>query len=178
VEEVALEVLDPVDVGQLRLGQTAGTEDQGRRRDRAGAGRAGDLHGPAAGGLVPGRVVEPGVEVEPVQRAGPLGDPADVLLDLGARGVGAAPLRVGRERERVQLARYIAGGARVGVVAPGAADLGGLLDHEEVALAVLLELDRGAKSREPGTDDEMVDLLVSRTHSHAPTVLPLLNNRQ
>ena len=65
-----------------------------------------------------------------------------------------------RERERVELARDVAGRAGVGVVAPGAADVGALLDDDEVGLAVLLELDRGAEAGEAGADDEVVDVRV------------------
>ena len=87
-------------------------------------------------------------------------DLLEVGLDLRLRGVRRRPVGVARERERVELARHVAGGAGVGVVAPRAADVGAALDDDEVALAVLLELDGGAQAGEPGPDDQVVDAVV------------------
>ena len=50
--------------------------------------------------------------------------------------------------------RDVAGAARVGVVPPGAADVLGLLQDDEVVPAGLLELDRHAEPGEPGADDD------------------------
>ena len=48
----------------------------------------------------------------------------------------------------------VAGAARVGVVPPGAADVLGLLQDDEVVDAGLLQLDRHAEPGEPGADDD------------------------
>ena len=154
VEHLALEGLDALDLGQLRLREAAGAADH-----RAGGVRAaGRLHHPALPGVVPGRVLGEGVEDEPVQGAGPLGHPLDVGLDLRLRGEGPRPVGVGREGVRVELARHVALRAGVGVVAPGAADVVALLDHHEVGLTGLLELDRRTEPGEAGPDDQVVDL--------------------
>ena len=51
--------------------------------------------------------------------------------------------------------------------------VGALLEHDEVALAVLLELDRGAQAGEARADDDVVDMMLGPTH--AATLLALLN---
>ena len=138
VEELALEVVDAVDVGQPRLGEAAGADDQ-RASAVTVARRPVRVRPPSAGRRSSQRgVLDGGVEDEPVEDAGPRGDLLEVGLDLRLRGEGDRPVGVGRERERVELARDVAGRAGVGVVAPGAADVGALLDDEEVGLAVLL----------------------------------------
>ena len=155
VEDLALEGVDAFDVGQPRLGQAAGADDQGLRDP--GAVRR--THGPALGVVVPRRVLGGRVEDEAVERSRLRGDLLDVVLDLRLRGVGARPV-VGRERVGVELARDVAGRARVGVVAPGATHVRALLQDHEVGLAVLLELDRGAQAGEAGADDQMVHVQV------------------
>jgi hypothetical protein len=67
-----------------------------------------------------------------------LGDQrVQVRQDLVARRVPPAPAP-GPERERVQVRRYVAGQAGVGVVAPGSAEVIGPVQHDEVADARLL----------------------------------------
>ena len=54
--------------------------------------------------------------------------------------------------------RDVALAARVVVVAPGAADVVGALEHDEVVDALLLEADRHAQAGEPAADDGHVDM--------------------
>ena len=145
----------PSIVGQPRLRQAAGAADRGRRgrtvplgglaRSSAGASSSQAASSTAVSKTNRSRVPDS------------LGDLLDVGLDLRLRGEGHRPVGVGREGEGVELARHVAGRAGVGVVAPGAADVGALLDDDEVALAVLLQLDRGAQTGEPGADDQVLD---------------------
>ena len=128
-------------------------DDQGGRGDPA----ARRSRRPTAGRRRPTRRTRRGGEAEAVERAGALGGAPEVGLDLRLRGERHRPVGVGRERVRVELARHVAGGAGVGVVAPGAADVGALLDDQEVGLAVLLQLDRRAEAGEPGPDDQVLD---------------------
>ena len=50
--------------------------------------------------------------------------------------------------------RDVAGRARIGVVAPGAADAVGLLEDDEVVDPRLLELDARRQAGEPRADDD------------------------
>ena len=185
VEQLALEGVDALDVGQAGLGEPT-RADHERARD------PGDVPVGARGGAepallrgVPARAGEPGVEDEAVQGAGLAGHPLEVGLDLRLRREGHRPVGVGRERERVQLAGHVARGPGVGVVAPGPADVAALLDDGEVPLAVLLELDGRAQPGEPGAHDEVVDgagpgcgVGGSGLGGHVSTVLALLNECQ
>ena len=53
--------------------------------------------------------------------------------------------------------RHIAGAARIGVVAPGPADVVGRLEYHEVAPAGLPETDGRPQAAEPGTDHRDID---------------------
>ena len=155
VEERAAEGLDALDLGQPRLGEAAGRGDEGPGGDLAG--RRTDL--PALRRRRPRRRARARCR----RRCAPvtpysLGDALEVGLDLGLRGVRRRPVGVAGEGERVELAGDVAARAGVGVVAPGAADVVGLLDDHEVGLAVLGELDRCAEAGEAGPDDQVVDV--------------------
>jgi hypothetical protein len=155
VEDLALEGLDALDLGEPGLRQAAGPADHDVGGEGAGAGR----HLPDTVLLVPARVLDRDAEVEPVEDARLPGDVLEVGLDLRLRGERPRPLGVRRERERVELAGHVAGGARVGVVAPGAADGLTLVDHDEVGDAGLVELDRRTETGEAGAEDEHADVV-------------------
>ncbi len=53
---------------------------------------------------------------------------------------------------------HVARAARIGVVAPGPADVVGRLEYDEVAPAGLTETDGRPEAAEPGTDDRDVDI--------------------
>ena len=61
--------------------------------------------------------------------------PLEIGQDLRLLGERLAPPRVERERVRVEVRRHVAGGARVGVVAPGAAEAVGPVEDGEVVAA-------------------------------------------
>src|SRR5690348_3386041 len=86
----------------------------------------------------------------------PVGAALQVVPDLRLPREGVRPVRVEGEGVRVQMRGHVAGAARVGVVTPGAADLAGLLEDDEIVAAGPLELDRRAEPREAGSDDRDV----------------------
>jgi hypothetical protein len=111
------------------------------------------LHVPDALLLVPVGTRHLVIEADVRADAVAIGAVAQVVPDLGLRREEARPVRVRRERERVQVRRDVALAARVRVVAPRAADVGRALEDDEVVLAGLLELDGDAQAREPGAEN-------------------------
>src|SRR5205814_9616000 len=73
-------------------------------------------------------------------------------------GVRAAPVRVEREGERVQVRGDVALAAGIAVEPPGAADVLPALEDREVVQARLLEADGHAQAGEARADDRDVDL--------------------
>jgi hypothetical protein len=57
--------------------------------------------------------------------------------------------------------RHVAGTAGIGIVTPGAAEVAGPLEDDEVVVAALLEPDRGTQSTEARANDADLDV-------HAP----------
>ena len=163
VEQRPGEGVEPVDVGQAWLGQAAGGGDQ----DLRAAPRRSTYDTASAGPSRPRRRARARCRSRSVAEAVVVGDAAQIGLDLRLGGVRRRPVGVAGEGERVELAGHVAAGTGIGVVAPGAADVVGLLDHHEVGLAVLEELDRGAEPGEAGADDQVVDLGGQGRRSHA-----------
>jgi hypothetical protein len=97
------------------------------------------------------------MEAEVRAQAERIGDPLEVREDLGLLAVRALPLRVRRERVRVEMRRHVTRGARIRVLAPGTADALALLEDEEVMKARLAELDTRAQSGEPRADDDRIE---------------------
>jgi hypothetical protein len=85
-------------------------------------------------------------------------DAPEVGLDLGLRRVRAPPLRVRRERVRVQMRRDVALAAGIAVRPPGAADVRVALPHDEVLDALPLEADRHAEPGEAGAQNADPDV--------------------
>src|SRR5438876_2830023 len=81
-----------------------------------------------------------------------------VVADLFLGGPQSRPVRLLLEREAVEGGRDVAGGARVGVVAPGAAQAVRLLEDRERVDAGLLQLDAEAEPREARADDRDASL--------------------
>ena len=122
--------------------------------DRVGgqfAGGGPDL--PALPGLLPAGVEHFFAELGDLVHAQAAGDLPGVGLDLGSAGEGARPVRVRGERQRVQVGRHVAGDARVAVVPPGAADLGGALQHHKIIDARVAQGMYGGQPGEAGADD-------------------------
>src|SRR5207245_10443663 len=94
---------------------------------------------------------------------------AQVLAELWRKRVGSRPVGVLGERVAVQVRRYVALAAGVGVGPPGPADLLVALEYHEVLDAGLLEADRHAQAPEPGAQDHHSELAsVSCGHVVSP----------
>jgi hypothetical protein len=141
VEGLALEGVDAGDVRPRRAAQAAHAGDQ---RTGPVAAAVGHVEIPHAGDIVEGRACQRMVEADMPAHAKLVGAALQVGADFRLRREHARPVRIGRERERIQMRLHIARAARVVVVAPGAAHRVGLLEDHEIVDAVLLELDRHA----------------------------------
>ena len=105
------------------------------------------------GVLVEGRLGDLGAEPDVVRDVEAVHAVLEVGEDLGLLGELPGPVDVGRERERVEVRRHVAGGAGIRVVPPGAADAVGLLVDRERLDAGPLQLDAHADAAEAGADD-------------------------
>ena len=149
---------------QVRHGglvQLAGGEDD---RGRLVAAAVGGLDRPAARRVVPRAGGDLRVRDDLAVDAVVAGDAAQVLEDLGLRRAEPRPVAPRGVGEGVEVARDVAGRARVGVGVPGAAELGVALEQHDVAEPVALELDGGGDAAEARPDDH--DLLRHRVSSH------------
>ena len=111
VEGVALEALEPGQRGRERLAQEAGRDHQHPRGHRTG----GRLELPALRLGHPVRVEQLRVQPHVGAHAEAVGAPAQVLEDLVAHRIGAVPVRVRRERERVEVRGDVALAAGIAV---------------------------------------------------------------
>ena len=102
-----------------------------RRRSDVRPSRSVTVHGASSSSQRARRDL--GVGHDEVVDAVLAGDPAQVVEDLRLRRAQARPVAALGEGERVQVARDVAGRARVGVVEPGAAQLGRALEDRDVA---------------------------------------------
>jgi hypothetical protein len=149
VEHRPLEVVDPLDLGNRRLGQPSHSADQEVRRELAA--RRADAPDPLA--LVPGSLGHLMSEADVVDDAELMSAAVEVLADLRLLRVGARPVRVGRERVGVERRRDVALTARVRVVAPSSTEFVGALEHDEVVDPLLQQPCRHPDAGEPGADD-------------------------
>src|SRR5207244_13324690 len=90
-----------------------------------------------------------------------------VVADLCLRRPLPRPVRLLLELEAVRERRNVAGGSRVGVVTPGAAQAVGLLEDGEGLDPGLLQLDGETEAREAGADAPDASLLIARAR-HLP----------
>jgi hypothetical protein len=116
------------------------------------------LHPPAVAAGVPPRAEHLGVVDDPVGDAAILGGALEVGEDLALGREEAAPVRVERERVRVQVRGHVARAVRVRVGPPGAAERRGALEDHVVVDARLAQADGGADAAEAGADDRDADL--------------------
>src|SRR5437764_14881908 len=164
---LALELLDAGQVRDLRDVQSADAGDQelcGKLLPALG------FHGPAALALVPVRAGDLDPEADLFAQPVLLRDTLEVVEDFRLRRERPRPAWVLLVRERVHVRLDVARAPGVRVVAPGAADLGRLLQDHVVPDAGLAELDRLAESGEPGADDHDLEPL---GHLLASTALGL-----
>ena len=82
----------------------------------------------------------------------------DVILNFIPGRITFAPVRLTLEGIRIQVRLHIACTARVGVVAPGAADVVGFFQHHKIVDAGFLEFNRHAQAAEAGPDDHDLGL--------------------
>src|SRR5437868_5432419 len=87
----------------------------------------------------------------------PGGHVLHVVPDLLLSGKGPGPVGVLLVRVRVEHAGDVAGTAGIGVIAPGAAEIVGPLEHDEVVEAFPLQCDGHAEAREASADDGDLD---------------------
>ena len=134
VDRLARELVDPGDVGRLRLGQGAQRGDQEAGRHDLFA----DPRQPDVVLLVELDAVDFDAQPEVLAQSVLLDAVLGVALDLVALGEDARPARIQLERELVAERRDVDGDPRIGVVPPGAADVVGLLEDHEVVDPLVL----------------------------------------
>ena len=150
MESRAGEFLTTLDVREGRDVQRARPRDQ----------ELSDVFAPVSGEDVPSvlvvipiTAVDQGIELDVATQPVFLGDPFEVIPDLGLIGERVLPVRLGLEGVGVQVRRDVAGTTGVAVVAPSTTDVVGLLQDDEVH-ALLLQRDRHTQAGEPGPDDD------------------------
>ena len=137
----------PGSCGVDRVGEQPAARDQDVGRERA----RGRLDPPALAVPRGARHVMAVADVRVTPRS--LRDAAQVVPDLLLAAERLRPVRVRRERERVEARGHVAAAARVGVVAPGAAEVVGALEQDEVLDPGLAQPYAEADAGEPGPDD-------------------------
>ena len=108
--------------------------------------------------------VEPDPGLDPIVRR----HLAHVGLDLRARRVLVAPLRIGSEGEAVEVRGHVAGNAGIGVVPPGPAWLPGLFEDHHVAHAALAQPDGRSDTAGTGADHRESQSLSGPGHRGPP----------
>jgi hypothetical protein len=154
VEHRAGELGEALDVGDRRLAERPG----GRDEDVRGVVAPLRPDPPEVPLVVPARGRDGAVQADVRPEPEVVRERADVALDLWLRRVGAAPLGVRGEGERVEVRRDVALAAGIGVGPPRAADVGVALPDHEVALALLLQADRHAEAGEARAEDADADV--------------------
>ena len=149
VEDLAGEAAQ---AGQLRLRRFA-ERATGRDQEVGPVAAVGGVDEPAPAGLHPPRrvhlVPEPQMRAQTVQGHAP----AQVGPDLRLGREAAGPVRVGGERQRVQVGRDVTGRARIGVRTPDPAQPVAALEDHDVLDTASPELDGGGDASEPASDD-------------------------
>ena len=155
VEGVALEILDARDVRHRDVVHRSGAGDHVLGDDLALVGG----NRPLLGLVVPVGHLGERVELNVGDDPEALGDVVEILLDLRLLGERAVPVGVARVAEGIDDRGGVGAAVRVGVLAPGAAELLGLLDQDEVLDSGLLQADGGADAAVAAADDEDLGVL-------------------
>src|ERR1700682_6392456 len=106
-----------------------------RREQNAGGGRpgtGGDV--PKRTRLIPSRALHLGVETNFGSKLVLVGDIAEVVPQFRLRRIQPAPVISRSERKRVEVGGNVAGAAGIAIIAPGASDVGSLLDDQKRVL--------------------------------------------
>jgi hypothetical protein len=105
---------------------------------------------------------DPRAEAQVASEVEAVGDAPGVGEELGLRGVALAPtpllLEIGVERERVLQALDVATRARVAVPVPGAAHVGGTVEHDRRAPEPAEPVEH-VQAAEPGAHDDRIHLV-------------------
>ncbi|CAM5497407.1 hypothetical protein STANM337S_03614 [Streptomyces tanashiensis] len=165
VEDLAGEVREARDVGDLRVGERSGGGDEDLGAEAAAAG----LDLPPQRLRVPPRLQHLVVQAEVRTDPEGVGDVLQVGADVALPGEGPGPVRVGREGEGVEVGGDVAGAAGVAVVAPGAAHGVGPLQDDEVGDPLAAQPDGGPDAAESRPDHRHPYVLVLR---HAASRAP------
>ena len=171
--DLALEVLDAVDLRRFWRGEAAGGHDV------VAAGNACAIfcrEPPAFRGLVPIRRRDLGAKADVAPQIVSVGDEAEIAQDFRLRGVFLRPLpralQFGIERVAVIDGLNVAARAGIAVPVPGAADVAGLLDHHrrEAGLAqAMQEIEAGKSGADHGDIDLLRRAAVGRLEERAAT---------
>ncbi len=151
VEAVAGEGVDPLDP---RIGLTVeltGRDDQRLALPAPPVGAGGRPNAPL---LVPAALDHLDAGDDPAVDPAVACDLAQVAEDVVARRAEPLPVAALVERERVEVAGNVAGGAGVVVVVPRPAELGGAVEQRDLIEAVRLQLHAGGDPAEAGADDD------------------------
>src|SRR4030081_1782620 len=143
--DLALEVLDAIDLRRLGRGETAGGHDiVAARYGRSIVGR----EQPASRGLIPGRRRDPCAKADVAPQIIAVGDEAEVAHDFGLGCVFLRPfpraLQLRIEGVAVVDGLNVAARAGISVPVPGAADVAGFLQHHsrEAGLGQSMEMEQ------------------------------------
>ena len=149
VEHLAAERVDAAHGRHVGLAQ-----QPGGHHDRRGGEvpvRGGDV--PVSFRVVPTHRGDCGIEPDVGSQTEPVGAPLEVRLDFVAVGVGAGPVRIGGEGERVEVGGDVALGAGIRVVPPRATHGARPFQQHEVVDALRAQMVGESEAAEPGTDD-------------------------
>src|SRR6185369_3738286 len=150
VKRLSAERLEPVDLRIHRAVELSDAADEHIARDlRAVFGQ----QPPYAGGLVEGRGFELGAETTVPEEVEAARAVFEVFEDFRLQRERVRPVRIGRERKRVEVRRHVTAGARIRVVAPRAAHAAGFFEDRERVDAGFLERDGHAEAGGSGSDD-------------------------
>ena len=141
--------LEAGDVRQGRVAERAHPGDEDLRLDVTRGG----LDRPALARVVPVGAGHLVAEADARRDVVLVGAAPDVGPDLLLGGVDVAPVRVRRERVRVEVRLDVDRAARIAVVAPRAPEVLRALEDLEVVDAGLPQADRHAEPGKPGADD-------------------------
>lgn len=78
----------------------------------------------------------------------------EIGLDFRSRGQVPTPVRVAFETVGIEMRGDVAGQARVGIVAPGAADPIGLFVESDITVALCLQTNAGKNSGHAGAEND------------------------
>ena len=128
VIDLALEAIEPLDIGHPRVGKTTGGQDHKSRRHGPAVGCR---HLPDIGGFIEDSLVDAGIELNIGAQIETVGDVVGVFQDFRLRRVALAPVPVllplVGERIGILHAFDVTAGAGIAVPVPGAPDATALL---------------------------------------------------